>query len=286
MTTMAIVRLAIVKSIIWSVALGSGTSGGVLAPLLIMGGAVGALFGLIMPTGSDGIWALIGMGAIMGGTMRSPLTAIVFAIELTHNFTALLPLAVACTAAHATTVLLLRRSILTEKVARKGHHVMREYIVDPFETTRVSEIMAKPVDTLSGEMTINDVVAFFTAPDVTERHKSYPVLDEKGALIGMVARADVLRWTMSGWAAGTQLRDSLGEQELVTGYEDDLVGMLADRMAIADVGRVPILRRSDEKLVGLVARRDLLRVRADVVRHEHEREVLLHVRLQPRRSTT
>jgi CBS domain-containing protein len=183
-------------------------------------------------------------------------------------------------------VLLLRRSILTEKVARKGHHVMREYIVDPFETTRIADIMAEPVDTLSGDMLVNDVVEFFTAPDSPPRHKSYPVLDEKGALIGMVARADVLRWTMSGWAAGTPLRDALGEQELVTGYEDDLVGALADQMAVADVGRVPILRRSDEKLVGLVARRDLLRVRADVVRHEREREVLLRVRLQPRRSTS
>jgi len=284
MSTTAVVRLAIVKAIIWSVALGSGTSGGVLAPLLIMGGTLGALVGLVMPTGSDGIWALIGMAAIMGGTMRSPLTAIVFAIELTHNFSALLPLAVACTAAHATTVLLLRRSILTEKVARKGHHVMREYIVDPFETTRVAEIMAKPVDALSADIMINDVVAFFTAPNAPERHKSYPVLEESGALIGMVARADVLRWTMSGWAAGTRLRDALGEQELVTGYEDELVGPLADRMAAADVGRVPILRRNDEKVVGLVARRDLLRVRADVVRHEHEREVLLRLRLQPRRS--
>jgi CBS domain-containing protein len=102
----------------------------------------------------------------------------------------------------------------------------------------------------------------------------------------MVARADVLRWTMSGWDTGLRLREALGEQELVTGYEDELAGALADRMAVADVGRVPILRRSDDKPVGLVARRDLLRVRADVVRHEREREVLLRVRLQPRRSMT
>ncbi|MBV8652469.1 MAG: chloride channel protein, partial [Alphaproteobacteria bacterium] len=136
MTAAATLRLVAVKAVIWSIALGSGTSGGVLAPLLIMGGALGALFGGIaaagiVPGGEIGLWALIGMAAMMGGTMRSPLTAIVFAIELTHNLGAMLPLAVACAMAHATTVLLLRRSILTEKVARKGHHVMREYIVDP-----------------------------------------------------------------------------------------------------------------------------------------------------------
>ena len=104
----------------------------------------------------------------------------------------------------------------------------------------------------------------------------------------MVSRADVLRWTMERLAGRHRrsARARSASRTLVTGYEDELVGMLADRMAIADVGRVPILRRSDDKLVGLVARRDLLRVRADVVRHEHEREVLLRVRLQPRRSTT
>src|SRR6185437_11582319 len=111
----------------------SGTSGGVLAPLLIMGGALGSLLGGALPVGEVGCWALVGMAAMMGGTMRSPLTAIVFAVELTHNFGAMLPLAIACTMAHGTTVLLLKRSILTEKVARRGHHVLREYIVDPFE---------------------------------------------------------------------------------------------------------------------------------------------------------
>jgi CBS domain-containing protein len=221
---------------------------------------------------------------MMGGTMRSPLTAIVFAIELTYDLGALLPLAVACTMAHTTTVLLLRRSILTEKVARRGHHVMREYIVDPFETMRVSEIMATPVDSLAADLSVSDIVTFFTAPDLPARHKSYPVLDDDGRVIGMVARADVLRWTMEGWPAGQSLRDLIVDQELAVGYDDELVGQLADRMAVLDVGRVPILRRSDDSLAGLVARRDLLQVRANVIRQEREREVLLRLRgqrLQP-----
>ncbi|TAL01520.1 MAG: chloride channel protein, partial [Rhodospirillaceae bacterium] len=213
----AILRLALVKAVIWSVALGSGTSGGVLAPLLIMGGAIGALFGELMPVGEPGCWALIGMAAMMGGTMRSPLTAIVFAVELTHNLGALLPLAVACTMAHATTVLLLRRSILTEKVARRGHHVTREYVVDPFETMRVSEIMATPVDRLAADTAVSAVVTFFTAPDALARHKSYPVVDHEAHVLGMVSRADVLRWTVSGWPAGQFLRDLVAEQELIAG---------------------------------------------------------------------
>jgi H+/Cl- antiporter ClcA len=274
--------LILVKAVIWSVALGSGTSGGVLAPLLIMGGALGAIAGHIIPFGDDGLWALVGMAAMMGGTMRSPLTAMIFALELTHNIGALLPLAIGCAMAHATTVLLLKRSILTEKVARRGHHVLREYIVDPFEIMRVAEIMAQPVDTLPAAMQIGEAMAFFTAPESPRRHKSYPVVDEQSRLLAMVSRADALRWTMEGWDSEKTLGEHLAGQTLLVGYTDELVGKLADRMAEADTGRVPILKRGPEgedgAVVGLVARRDLLRVRAEVIRHERDRERLIRLR--------
>jgi H+/Cl- antiporter ClcA len=282
--TLSALSLIVVKAVIWSVALGSGTSGGVLAPLLIMGGALGAILGTVIPVGDDGLWALIGMAAMMGGTMRSPLTSMIFALELTHNIGAFLPLAIGCTMAHATTVLLLKRSILTEKVARRGHHVLREYIVDPFEVMRVGDIMAKPVDTLPAAMKIGDAVAFFTAsqsPDGPHRHKSYPVVDARGALVAMVARADALRWTVEGWDSEKTLGDQLLGQNLMIGYEDELAGKLADRMAAADASRVPILSRGatedESKVVGLVARRDLLRVRAAVMRHERDREQLINL---------
>src|SRR5690606_31295752 len=103
-----------VKAVVWAVALGSGTSGGVLAPLLIMGGALGAAVSGYMPEASPGFWALIAMAATMGGTMRAPLTATFFATELTGNTHVLLPLMAACSAAHLATVLLMKRSILTE----------------------------------------------------------------------------------------------------------------------------------------------------------------------------
>ena len=119
--------LLLVKALIWAVALGSGTSGGVLAPLLIIGGAMGAVVSGIMPAASPGFWALLAMAATMGGTMRAPLTATFFAVELTGNTHVLLPLIAACATAHAVTVLLMKRSILTEKIARRGHHIVREY---------------------------------------------------------------------------------------------------------------------------------------------------------------
>jgi H+/Cl- antiporter ClcA len=270
-------RLLIVKGIIWSVALGSGTSGGVLAPLLIMGGVVGSLFGAVVSPGETGMWALVGMASMMGGTMRAPLTSMMFGLELTHDLNAMLPLAIGCAAAHATTVLLLKRSILTEKVARRGHHITREYVIDPFETIRVIDIMARPAESLPAAWTVAQTLTFFTAPDAPRRHKSYPVVDAAGKVLGMVSRADALRWLGDADAQEKLLREQVAGQELVVGYDDELAGHLADRMAATDIGRVPILSRSSGALVGLVARRDLLRVRSNIMRNEHEREALIRV---------
>ena len=150
-TAKAVALILVVKSIIWMIALASGTSGGVLAPLLVFGGCLGWLEGQFLP-GDSGAWALLGMAAMMGGTMRSPLTGVLFAAELTGDFTLLTPLMIVTGAAYAVTVLMLKRSILTEKIARRGQHIVREYSVDPFELLRVGEVMVRKVDTLPGNM--------------------------------------------------------------------------------------------------------------------------------------
>ena len=190
---------------------------------------------------------------------------------------ALLPLAIGCAAAHTTTVLLLKRSILTEKVARRGHHITREYVIDPFETVRVSDIMARPAESLPANWTVGETLTFFTAPDAPRRHKSYPVADQDGKVLGMVSRADALRWLRDVDSLEKPLHEQVAGQELVVGYDDELTGQLADRMTATDTGRIPILSRKSGALVGLVARRDLLRVRANVMRQEHEREALIRV---------
>jgi hypothetical protein len=137
----ALLGLLVGKALVWAIALGSGTSGGVLAPLLIIGGAIGAFIGQWLPVGDTGLWTMIGMAAMMGGTMRSPLTGMFFLLELTHDLNALPALLCGTVAALGVTVLLLRRSILTEKLARRGQHIAREYSVDLFEMMRVSEVM-------------------------------------------------------------------------------------------------------------------------------------------------
>jgi CBS domain-containing protein len=137
--------LIIAKSLMWAFSLGSGTSGGVLAPLLMIGGAMGELFAVFAHASlsAQSLWALVGMGAMLSGSLGVPLTAIVFSLELTHCLPALLPLMLACIAAHAVTSLIMPRSILTEKLSRRGYHLTREYGVDPLEMVSVMEVMSE-----------------------------------------------------------------------------------------------------------------------------------------------
>ena len=142
---MLLIGLLLAKSLMWAFSLGSGTSGGVLAPLLMIGGAVGELMAVLVHASvpAQSLWALVGMGAMLSGSLGVPLTAIVFSLELTHCLPALLPLMVACIAAHALTSLIMPRSILTEKLSRRGFHLTREYGVDPLEMVSVMEVMSE-----------------------------------------------------------------------------------------------------------------------------------------------
>src|SRR6202012_4812786 len=143
-TLSLIAGLLIAKSLMWAFSLGSGTSGGVLAPLLMIGGAVGALAAHLVHASADAqaFWALIGMGSMLAGSLGVPLTAILFSLEVTHFLPALLPLTMACIASYLVTSLLMPRSILTEKLSRRGYHLTREYGVDPLELVMVRELMS------------------------------------------------------------------------------------------------------------------------------------------------
>jgi chloride channel protein, CIC family len=169
------------------------------------------------------------------------------------------PLLAATGAAYAVTLLLLKRSILTEKIARRGQHIVREYSIDPFELLRVSAMMVREVDTLPADMTVDQAIAFFSADE--HRHKSYPIQSRDGRVIGMVTRADILRWRTEPDVHEETLFDRHPDDSPVVGHADETVARLADRMAAEDVGRVAIVERSTMRLVGLVSRKDLLRIR-------------------------
>jgi len=271
----AVLAILLVKAGIWLVALSSGTSGGVLAPLLILGGALGWLVGLVLP-GDPGFWALLGMAAMMGGTMRAPLTGTFFAVELTGDMNALVPLLAATVAAYAVTVLLLRRSILTEKIARRGQHITREYGIDPFELTRAADIMMSKVDTMPATIRLSEALAQMTErPDA---HRFYPVVENDGRLVGMISRADALRWQNQPELGEQSLYDMISDSSIPVVHAEDTVGRVADVMIQADTGRVPVVEAQTGRLVGLITRKDLLRLRSAGNRAELERGAYLRSR--------
>jgi len=185
-----IVGILIAKSLMWAFSLGSGTSGGVLAPLLMIGGAVGALAAHLAHASSEAqaFWALIGMGSMLAGSLGGRLMAILFSLEITHCLPALLPLTMGCISAYLVTALLMPRSILTEKLNRRGYHLTREYGVDPLEIVIVSELMspAPHVETFTGSAALPEL---FTYADGTCRGAAELMATEGVASIAVVDRA-------------------------------------------------------------------------------------------------
>jgi H+/Cl- antiporter ClcA len=200
--------LLVAKSLMWAFSLSSGTSGGVLAPLLMIGAAIGETLARLahMPGEAQALWALMGMGAMLAGSLGVPLTAILFSLELTHALPALLPLALACTASYLVTSLVMPRSILTEKLSRRGYHLSREYGVDPLEMVGVAEVMTEmPVSNEGGAVNsmLGKLPEVFAYTDetcravaeemATTRVTSMPVIDrETGRILGSISAQELL----------------------------------------------------------------------------------------------
>lgn len=193
-TLSLIVGILIVKTAIWSLSLGSGTSGGVLAPVFMIGGALGALVGQGLPQVFPGFWAILGLAAVVGGVMRSPLTGIVFTLELTHAWPALLPLIVASTTAYAASVMMLDRSVLTEKIARRGLHLTRDYTTDPLEAFFVADVMhPEPADIpTGGDVSTRDTLRHAANVLAESGGRALRVLSPEGAEQGHLLLQDLL----------------------------------------------------------------------------------------------
>jgi H+/Cl- antiporter ClcA len=273
-----IAGVLIVKSAIWAFSLGSGTSGGVLAPLLMIGAALGGVEARMFPNEGVGFWPLISMAAILGGTMRAPLTAVVFALELTHDVDVLLPLLLAVTIAHAFTVLMLRRSILTEKVSRRGYHLSREYAVDPLEIVFAREV-ARSVAVLPTAATQSRVAAVLR-PDRTKGHEQrlFPIVDDGGRLVSVITRSQLRKWLESRAPGDESLGERAGTRPVVA-YGDEPLRAIAYRMAESAFTRMPVVDR-DGRFLGMIALRDLLTARGRILEAEQRRERVLSMRLR------
>jgi CBS domain-containing protein len=286
---LSLVWLIIVKCTIWSTALGSGTSGGVLAPLLIMGGALGALAGHFLPGEDRALWPLVSMAAVLGGTMRSPLTGTIFALELTYDMNVLPALLIASVISHGFTVLVMKRSILTEKVARRGYHVSREYTVDPLELLSVGEVMATTVVTIPASLPVKEVVGNYLLSTGPRKHQGYPVVDSDGGLVGVITRTNLMEEWISATLPGADSPDlaaldviiafDLVHRPAITAYPWESCRTAAERMAQAGVGRLPVV--SPERplqVIGIITRSDILKPRARQFEEEMMRERFIAAR--------
>ncbi len=271
----------LVKSAIWMISLGSGTSGGVLAPLLMMGAALGGIESTFLPDLGLGFWPLLSMGAILGGTMRSPFTGIVFAIELTHDFNMLLPLLVACFIAHLFTVLTLKRSILTEKISRRGYHLSREYATDPLEILFVREVMRTSVVVLPCDGSLEDAYRLIHSTKSPKGQHLFPVLGSDQDLAGVVTRNQLLQlYEQKKEGTSTIKLSEIATRNPTVAFADESLRVVVNRMAESGFTRFPVLDQDgDGKIVGMVSLYDLLHARARNLEDERARERVLRIRM-------
>ena len=276
LTITVLLSIFAVKLVIWAVALGSGTSGGILAPILIMGAAVGGLLGVYFPGKIPGEWALLGMAGALAGVMRSPFTAIVFAIELTHSTDVFLPLLITVTLAHLISVLTLKRSILTEKVARRGFHVLREYAVEPLEVLFAEDVMATNVLTLAAGTYMTDVKTTIQGKPEMRRQRLLPVVTPDGTMLGVISWQDIMERSLQGNLSGVV--DDFMIKDVITSFPEESLRAIADRMAANQVGVLPVVDRlENRKLRGFITQFELLAARDRILQEERKRERVLRL---------
>jgi H+/Cl- antiporter ClcA len=273
-----VIGLILVKALMWVIALGSGTSGGVLAPLLMMGAALGAVLGPWLPGGEPALWPLVFMAATLGGMMRAPIMSVVFAFELTHDINALPALLMASAVSYGFTVLVMRRSILTEKIARRGYHIYREYGIDPLERHFVEEVMTRDVQAIDADVSIDDALSRYFGPQ--QMHRAFPVV-RAGVLVGMIDRASLLAGKEG--RAAVRMSDLFGANAPAVALASETCKTISTRLAVHALERLPVVDNAQaRRLVGMVSRSDLVKPSLNTFDEEERREVFRYTPLTER----
>lgn len=274
-----LLSLLIFKSLAVLVALGSGTSGGLLAPLFMVGAALGAITAMalnaLMPglALSPGAFALAGMAAVFGAASRSTFAFIIFAFEITQDYNAILPLMLVCVIADGVALLFMRNTIMTEKLARRGLRVPQEYEADPLQQVTVGEMMITNTLNLPGAMRVRELadrIAQGQAEYV--RHQAFPIVDADGLLAGIITRGDLLA-ALDEPAGGDLTVLQAGTPSPIVAYPDEMLHEALTRLLQNDIGRLPVVSRDDpRRIVGYLSRGAILRGRRHRIEEEHARE--------------
>jgi CIC family chloride channel protein len=270
--------LVVLKFLSWSIYLGSGTSGGTLAPLFTIGGGIGSLLGslatMIMPSlGLDiHVAALVGMAAMFAGASHALLASIVFTFEITRQSMELLPLLAGCSAAYLVALLLMRSSIMTEKLARRGTFVRTEYTADYLDRVLVRDGSTQDVVAIRGDQSIGEVREWLATRAADTSHQGFPVLDANDFLLGVLTRRDLLDGAND---VTRPVRELIHRQAIVV-YGDNTLREAADHMVQAHVGRLPVVDRANpRKVIGMISRSDLLSA------HQHRLDAALVTETPP-----
>ena len=240
---------------------------------------------MFLPNEGVGFWPLVSMGAMLGGTMRSPFTSVVFAFELTHDANVFLPLLVGSVIAHGFTVLTLKRSILTEKVARRGYHLSREYAVDPLELLFVREVMRTNIVTLPADSTLREARARLTGNHMPGQ-ELVPVVDMGSNLRGVLTQRELCERIESGGVALEQKIGEMVKAEPLVAFPDEPLRVVVNRMAEEGVTRLPVVEQETGKLLGMVSMDDVLKARTRHMEEERRRERTIRIPLfTPRKDS-
>ncbi len=262
------------------ISLGSGTSGGLLAPTFMWSAAMGGLFAMIgnrvFPSAhlSPGAFALVAMGAVFGAASRATFSFIIFAFEITRDYNCVLPLMLVAVIADGIAMLFMpRSSIMTEKLARRGLRVHQDYEADVLSQTLVAETMERVPPVIPAGTKVGEVAERIARHDpAVARYEALLILNDAGKLTGIVTRGDILR-ALDNDPTGATTVEEAGSTKLVVTYPDELVSEAAAKMLHRDIGRLPVVDREDvQKVVGYLGRAAILSARTRRLRDEHFRE--------------
>ncbi len=268
------------KAVALAVSLGSGTSGGLLAPCFMWSAAMGGIFAMVsnhfLPGAhlSPGAFALVAMGAVFAAASRATFTFIIFAFEITRDYNSVLPLMLVSVIADGIAMLLMpNSSIMTEKLARRGLHVHQDYEADALAQTKVSETMEQELPAIPAGTSVGALAERIAQHDpAVARHEALLILGDAGKLAGIITRGDLLR-ALDKDSSGAMTVQEAGSTRLVVTYPDELVSEAASKMLRNDIGRLPVVDRADHrKVVGYLGRGGVMAARLRRFQDEHVRE--------------
>jgi H+/Cl- antiporter ClcA/CBS domain-containing protein len=265
LTLQLLLLIAVFKSTALVISIGSGTSGGLLAPTFMSSAALGGVFAgvvnRLIPSAhlSPGAFALVAMGAVFGAASRATFAFIVFAFEITRDYNSVLPLMLVCVIADFIALYYLPNSIMTEKLARRGLNTHSEFETNVMRQVQVSEVMSTEVSTIPATMTVGEATDRIAAHDpALAAHHGLAILDKSGQLAGIVTQSDLLR-TLAQDGGRTRPVIETGSRSVIVCYPDERVFDALTKMLRNDIGRLLVVSRGDtHKVVGYISRSNVM----------------------------